>query len=303
MSRFLDAELLVDCRCELGEGIQWNQDDNRLYWTDIHRAQFFSCDAEGGGLDVTRLPERMGSFAFDPDNQVLAAMESGLFRWDRSKGLWDRLTVFEEDRPTTRLNDGRCDRDGRFLTGGVEETGLKPLTTVIRYHGGAAPEILFTGVGCTNSLAFSPDGGWLYFADTPTGIIRRFPYDRANGSIGPGEVFAHSASGDGLPDGSCVDAAGRLWNARFGGGVVIVFDPLGGEVARVRLPVPNATCVAFGGADLDHVYVTTAREGMSKDAIAEAPLSGGLFRVKPNGAGFPARGLPESRFGMRLFDR
>ena len=292
----MKAELLIDSKCILAEGIQWRVDQQRLWWTDIHGCGLWHCDADGNDAVRIETPERLGSFAFDPDGRILAAFESGLFRWDLERGRLERLTQFEPDKPTTRMNDGRCDRQGRFLAGGMNEDELKPASSLIRYDGDRA-ETIRQNIGCSNSICFSPDGSAMYFADTPTRTILRMPYDVETGEVGQEEPFVSVDNEDeGFPDGTCVDADGALWNGRFNGFRVQQTHADGSQGLRNDLPVPQVTCACFGGPDLDRLYITTAREHMSEAQIAEHPLSGGIFVAEPG-----ARGLPEDRFAHRLF--
>lgn len=292
----VSADLLLDSKCVLAEGIQWRGDTQRLYWTDIHGSRFWSCDAEGQTVETIDLPERLGSFAFDPAGAILAAFESGLFRVDPQTWQRERLSTFEPEQARTRYNDGRCDRQGRFLAGGMNEDGLKPVSSLTRYAG-AEVETLVTGVGCSNGIAFSPDGRRLYFTDTPTRRIWAYDYDPADGALGGRTLFAELSGDEGLPDGSCVDAEGRLWNAQFNGHRVQAFSAEGARETLVRLPVPQVTCCCFGGPGLDRLYITTAREHMSDEKVAAAPLSGGIFVADPG-----AVGLDEVRFATPLFD-
>lgn len=292
----MKADLLIDSKCILAEGIQWRADQQRLWWTDIHGAALWHCDADGGDAVRMQTPERLGSFAFDLDGHILAAFESGLFRWDPEGDRLERLTRFEPDAPATRLNDGRCDRQGRFLAGGMNEDGLKPESSLIRYDGHQT-ETLRRGIGCSNSICFSPDGGTMYFTDTPTRTVLRMAYDGETGTVGPAEPFVSiTADEDGFPDGSCVDADSAVWNARFNGFRVQQTRADGSPGMRIDLPVPQVTCACFGGPDLDRLYITTAREHMTDAQIAEHPLSGGIFVAEPG-----VRGLPEDRFADRLF--
>ena len=137
----------------------------------------------------------------------------------------------------------------------------------------------------------------MYFADTPTRTILRMAYDGKTGTVGPAEPFVPiTADEDGFPDGSCVDADGAVWNARFNGFRVQQTRADGSQGQRIDLPVPQVTCACFGGPDLDRLYITTAREHMTDAQIAEYPLSGGIFVAEPG-----VRGLPEDRFAHRLF--
>ncbi len=293
----MKADLLVDCANSLGEGVQWNADHQRVWWTDIHGRKLWSCNADGADVTKIETAERLGSFAFDPDNNLLAAFESGLFRWDLERDRLDRLTDFEPMHPTSRYNDGRCDRQGRFLAGGIDEKDVRLQTSTLTRYAGAV-ELLREGIGCANSICFSPDGRWMYFADTPTLKILRFPYDPMTGALGPEEVFFTVNADDGYPDGSCVDANGALWNARFHGSRVQQIHADGTEGLRIDVDAPQVTCACFGGARLDRLFITTARENMTEKTIAASPHSGGLFVAEPD-----ATGLLESRFASRLFAR
>ena len=292
----MQADLLVDSRCTLAEGIQWRTDQHRLWWTDIHGCALWSCDADGQDISQIETPERLGSFAFDPDGHLLAAFESGLFKWDLKRDRLERLTDFEATHPTSRLNDGRCDRQGRFVVGGMDEDGLRSTSSVTRYTGQRV-ETLLNSIGCSNSICFSPDGTWMYFADTPTRTIQRIAYDGDTGKLGKSKVFVNiTDEAAGYPDGSCIDSDGALWNARFNGCRVQQTLPDGSTGLQVDLPVPQVTCACFGGPDLDRLYITTARENMNDAEIEQHPLSGGIFVARPG-----AVGLPEDRFAHSLF--
>ncbi len=292
----MKAALLVDSKCILAEGIQWCAERQRLWWTDIHGRALWSCDANGGAIEKRETPERLGSFAFDPVGCMLAAFESGLFRWDLEAGHLERLNEFEPGHASSRLNDGRCDREGRFIVGGVDEDGLKQTTTMIRYQCGRT-ESIYQGIVCANSICFSPNGNWMYFTDTPTRTILRFPYEGETGEIGAPTIFLKVTDpAAGFPDGSCVDRDGALWNARFNGARVQQILPSGDLGQVVELPVPQVTCACFGGEKLDRLYITTARENMSEADVAAHPLSGGIFVAEPG-----AIGLIEDRYMARMF--
>jgi sugar lactone lactonase YvrE len=133
------------------------------------------------------------------------------------------------------------------------------------------------GIQVPNSIAFSPDGRTMYFADSPRHKIWAFDYAPDSGLISNERVFA--APHPGFPDGSCVDADGCLWNAEYGGSRVVRYTPAGKVDRVVAVPAKKPTCCAFGGTRLDTLYITSA-EGA------------GLFSTRPGVAG-----LLESRFG------
>ena len=204
-------------------------------------------------LERFALPERLGSLALTDDPQrLLLALASGFVVFAPATGHMRWLHKVELEYRGVRLNDGRVDRQGRFWAGSmVEDARLAPLERGSLYRldppGAAAPVALRDGISISNSICFSPDGAWAYFADTPTRRIMRYP---ASDALGPGDVFAQTEA-ECWPDGSDVDAAGRVWNAQWGGSRVTIYAPDGTVAGRLALPVSQPTCVAFGGPDLE----------------------------------------------------
>jgi L-arabinonolactonase len=276
------ADLVLDCANQHGEGILWSPRDGRLWWTDIHGQRLFWHDPRSappsGGSGSHDLPRRLCAFAPRARGGWLMAFADGIELWTAGLTPERTLLVFEPDNAATRLNDGRTDRLGRFVVGGMNEGTGAADSTVIRVNADLSVDRLISGVACANSTCFSPDGGTMYFADTPDRCIRAYPY---GDSLDAARIFVDMASEPGLPDGSCVDAEGGVWNAEWDGGQVIRIAPDGRISHRIALPVPKPTCCAFGGPDLATLYITTSRLGMTEDEIARAPLSGGLFAARP----------------------
>jgi L-arabinonolactonase len=292
----VQAELLVDCRNELGEGVQWNPDEARLYWTDVYGLRLYRCDEEGQQLESWELPEKLASFAFDSSGDLLAAFASGLFRFRPKTGLRDRLTHFEPEEPNTRLNDGRCDRAGRFIVGGCHEGFYNPVSTVVSYAGGRDARTLLTDVALTNGIAFSKDGRRLYFTDSESLAYHAYAYDPETGELGERTLFALIPRGRGFADGACVASDDSLWSARYYGGLVQQYLPDGQEGQQVLVPTRCVACVCFGGKNLDTLFITTGRKDLGAKERTQDPHAGGLFRARVQHVG-----LPESRFGQRLF--
>lgn len=292
----LEPTLLVDCQNQLGECVLWNIETQRLYWTDIYGQRLYACDEEGGNIEVRELPDKLGSFAFDPRGDLLAAFSKGLFRYQLATGRVVRLTHFEPELERTRLNDGRCDRSGRFVVGGCHQQFFNPVSSVISYSAGGEARRLFGGVALTNGIAFSLDGRRMYFSDSETLVYHWYEYDPETGEVGARHEFARIPEGRGFVDGSAVDADDNVWNARYYGGIVQQYRRDGSEGLRVVMPTDCPSCVCFGGANLDTLFITTARKDLKPAALAAQPSAGGLFKVKVG-----ARGVPESRFGRALF--
>lgn len=294
----LEPELIVDCRNRLGECVLWNVHEQRLYWADVYGQRLYRCDEDGGELEVRELPDKLGSFAFDPDNNLLLAMSKGLYRYELRTGRCERLTRFETEAglERTRLNDGRCDRSGRFVVGGCHQGFYNPVSSVISYAGGAAAQTLLNDVALSNGIAFSLDGRRMYFSDSETLDYHVYEYDPVSGRLGARGLFARIPENTGFADGSAVDSGDCVWNARYYGGIVQQYEPDGSEGLRIVMPTDCPSCVCFGGRDLDTLFITTARKDLSEEQLRAQPSAGGLFRVRPG-----VRGVPEAVFRERLF--
>jgi L-arabinonolactonase len=290
-------QLVVDGRHVLGEGMIWNERTGRLLWTDIESSELWAHDPASGALERWPLPERLCSMALtEDDGRLLLALASGLAFFDLRTGELARICAVEAHLRSTRLNDGRVDRQGRFVFGvfNQDENPKHPIGGFYRLNRDLSLERLpLGGVAIANSICFSPDGRTMYYADSATREIRCCDYD-ASGEVSNLRVFATRDAAPGDPDGSTIDAEGFLWSTRWGAGQVVRFAP-DGSVDRVfALPAPQPTCPAFGGPGLDVLYVTTATVGLSPAQLAAAPGSGGVFARQVG-----IRGLPEERFGRR----
>jgi L-arabinonolactonase len=285
-------DVVLDCRNVLGEGVTWDHVARRLHWVDIESRELWTYDPATGRSSAHKTPERMTCFAPRRGRGgLVAAFASGFAFYDPATGSRVDLAPFEADNPDTRLNDGRTDRQGRLVAGGYDEQNGRPVSSVVRLDPDRRVSTLFSGVACANGICFSPTGEKMYFADSPARMIWAFDYDAATGSVGNRRVLNRFDRQPGLPDGSCVDAEGCIWNAQWSGRRVVRFTPDGRVDRIVAVPVPNPTCVAFGGSQLDVLYITTARQRMTSDQIAADPLSGALFAVAPG-----VKGLPDVAF-------
>ena len=289
------VELLVDARARLGECVLWCDQTAALYWTDIEGATLSRWSAADGATRTWTLPERVGSFALcDRPSQLLLGLASGIALFNLENEALTTVVPVDAEQPTTRINDGRCDAQGRFVFG-MFNPAEAAIGSFYRVNADLAVERLpLPRVGVANSIAFSPDGSRMYFADSPTRRIHCADY-HADGRIGTPRLFVQLGASEGFPDGSTVDADGGLWNAQWDGSCVVRYDRDGAETTRIALPVSRPTCPAFGGGALDRLFVSTARIGLSEDALRAQPTAGGVFAASPG-----ARGLLERRFVTAL---
>jgi len=285
------VELAVDCRNIHGEAATWDHDAKLVYWLDIESSELWTLEPATGRTSTHKAAERIACFALRRRGGLLAGFASGFAFYDPASGRRQDIARFEPDLANTRLNDGKTDRQGRFIAGGFDEVEGKPISSVVRLDPDGRMTTLFGGVSCANGTCFSPDGKTMYFADTPAGTMWSFDYDIARGTVGKRRVVASFKDQPGEPDGACVDAEGFIWNAQWNGRRVVRFAPDGRIDRVIEMPVLNPTCVAFGGADLDTLYITTSRYRMTATQLAADPRSGALFAFKPG-----VKGLPDEKF-------
>jgi sugar lactone lactonase YvrE len=148
------------------------------------------------------------------------------------------------------------------------------------------------GVSISNGLDWSLDGRTMYYIDTPTRRVDRFAFDPASGEIADRAPAVAIREGAGWPDGMTVDAEGYLWVALWDGWGVERYAPDGRLDRRVEVPAAQTSSCAFGGPDLDLLFITTAQEGYPPGGLPDQPLAGGLFVCRPG-----VRGRAPFRFG------
>lgn len=287
------AQVALAAGNTLGEGIVWCERAQALYWTDIQRCTLWRYAPASGETRQWPLPERLASFALcAADGWLLLALVSRLAFFRLDDGALHPICAVEPDLPT-RCNDGACDRQGRFVFGTLHEPadgGAKQaLGSFWRLNTNLSLERLpLEPVAISNGLAFSPAGDTLYYCDSTTHTLRCCDYgDR----LGPTRLFADLRGEPGEPDGSCVDAEGGVWNARWGAGRVVRYTADGRVDRSLPVPASQPTRPTFGGPNLDTLYVTSARDGLAADALAREPFAGALFASQVG-----VHGLHEPRF-------
>ena len=288
----MQAELVVDCRNQHGEAVVWQHEAGLLWWVDIHGKALWQLDPVTGKSKSYSMPERIccavprsnGGWiiAFEQDLVLTDDLESGDFRI---------IHRYEPHNPGSRFNDGRTDRAGRLVIGGMNEASGAADTSVLRIDADLSVHTLFGGVSCSNSTCFSPAGDVMYFADSPEKTIRAYGYDLQNGRLGDMRELLDMSAEPGIPDGSCVDEEGYVWNAEWEGRRVLRIAPDGTIDRVIDVPVWKPTCCAFGGPERDTLFITTSQLASSEEVLAREPQSGGLFAVRPG-----VRGVIDSPF-------
>ena len=286
----VEAEPLTEIQNELGEGPLWDP-RGRLYWTDINARRLHLWGSATGG-ETAELSVKVGCMGLREGGGLVLATDKGFALSSVQAGFGEAELEFlgdpEADLPQSRFNDGAVDPGGRFWAGsyGGESNSLYRLDA----DGGVHK--IDTGFGIPNGTDWSLDAKTMYFTDSDAKTIYAYDFDVQTGDVENRRPFIVIQDADGVPDGLTVDAKGFLWSARWGGGRLERYDPDGRLERTLTVPVSQPTSLAFGGAGLDELFVTSAREGLSEEALAKQPLAGRLFRVRPG-----VRGRETFRFG------
>jgi sugar lactone lactonase YvrE len=287
----LRIEVLIERKDSLGEGPLWDVDEQRLYWIDSYGPAVHRCDARGGELRDWSVPEPIGSLALRKRGGAVVALRSGFHFLNLDNGEVTRIKETQPGELRARLNDGKVDRQGRFVAGSMDFQERDGVGKLFRLDADLSLTTLDSDIICSNGPCWSPDGGTLYFADTTRKVIYAYAYDTDTGDVRSRRVFTTFDKLRGLPDGATVDEEGYVWSVEVYSGRLIRFDPNGVVDRIVGLPVQSTTSLTFGGADLDIAYVTSMARPMGNEYHRERE-AGCLFAVY----GLGVRGLPEPRF-------
>jgi sugar lactone lactonase YvrE len=223
----------------------------------------------------------------------LLGIDMSLSFFDLATGQRELLCEVEPPGSDTRLNDGRCDCQGRLWVGSMDNQLHRPHGAFYRVDPDGSTHRLFDDVIVSNTVAMSPSHDRLYFSDTRRFVTWQFHLDVMAGTLSNRRAFVDHSSTRSRPDGACVDSEGYVWTAMFGGGRVVRYAPDGSVDRVVELPVSNPTCVCLGGPDMKTLYITTARKFLDRTQLRAQPLAGALLAIDVS-----VPGLPECRFGL-----
>lgn len=270
----------------LGEGPVWVAREKAIYWVDIKRRllhRYGCADSESSGEQKSwAVPAQLTALAPRAEGGFVGALRDGfalLFIEDDQVRI-ETLGGPEIDLPGNRFNDGKADAAGRFWAGSMDDSEESPSGALYRLDSDLSWKKADADYVITNGPTFSPDGKTLYHTDTLKRTIYAFDLNE-NGELQNKRVFLQLPESAGFPDGMTVDAEGCLWVCHWSGWGITRFSPEGEKIGRIELPVANVTCCTFAGENLDEMYITTARKGLSEEELQKQPLAGSLFHCRP----------------------
>jgi sugar lactone lactonase YvrE len=275
----------------VGECPLWNPAEACLYWVDIDGFAVHRLDPASGAHRSWRMDSEPTALALHAGGGLVVAQRSGFAHLDTASGAVTPVAAAPYDTATTRFNDGRVDGAGRFWAGTLYEPRDKPAAQMFCLERGAVRLVWSGGMTVSNGLAFSPDQRTMYHSDTTSHRIDRYDFDVATGQASNPQPFQRfstdkaASNYGGRPDGAAVDSEGAYWCAMFEGGRLLRFAPDGALLREVKLPVRCPTMVAFGGADLRTLYITSASHKRPEQERAKYPLTGCVLSMRVEVAG------------------
>jgi sugar lactone lactonase YvrE len=279
----MDVDLVLDARALLGESPVWDANVALLRWVNILDCRVHALDVEAGRDESFATPSSVGAIALRRGGGLVLALEDGF--WLERHGVLERVAGVEDSDNTRRMNDGKCDRNGRFWAGTMAYDEREGVGTLYRLDPDGNVTPMVRDLAVLNGIAWDANDALMYFIDSPTRRIDVFDYDPNAGRIAGRRPFAVLPDGPGVPDGMTIDAEGCLWVAVWGGSCVLRYRPDGTVDDVVRLPVSQVTSCAFGGDDLGDLFITSARMDLSDAELRDEPLAGGIFRCRPGVCG------------------
>jgi len=278
-------EPVANHHCLVGENPLWNEREGRIYWVDIDSGRLFRADHATLEHECFYRGPVIGGFTFQEDGSLLLFEANCIAVLDPKTGR-RRILAQNIDPDMRRFNDVIADPEGRVYAGTVGRTDESG--GVYRIDLDGTVTCLWKGSGCANGMGFNHDLTKFFWTCSRRRFLERYDYDRQTGVLANGSLYYQAPESEGPPAGLTVDSEDNVWTARWGGSSVLRLDAAGGLRDKLVFPVERVSSAAFGGPELDTLYVTTA-------SLGESGESGTLYRVK-----VPARGRPEFRSRIRL---
>ena len=278
----MQTKLLLDAKATLGEGPVWDAKTQTLYWLDILEKRIYI-----ETRILAQLDDLIGCLAPRKNGNLILGTRLGFANLNPDSVQLTVLAALDSELPTNRLNDGKCDPAGRFIAGTMDMGEENPSGALYSFDGKQVTRLL-SGITISNGLAWSVDHKTFYYIDTPTREVKAFDYDLATGQIANPRAVIHVPESIGWPDGMTSDTDGNLWIAIWGGAQITQWNPSTGKLLeQIQVPALHTSSCVFGGKDMNELYVTSARTGMSEADLKKYPLSGGLFKVETKVTGMP----------------
>ncbi|HIC31487.1 MAG TPA: SMP-30/gluconolactonase/LRE family protein [Flavobacteriaceae bacterium] len=283
------ATLEYKVNSKLGEGALWNYKTQEFYWVDIEGKTLNIYNPKTKTNKVIKTPSRVGTVVPYTKLQAVVALEDGIYKINLENGDLKQISNVESDVTENRFNDGKCDPKGNLWVGSMHLKESLPNANLYKVEANGVTTKMVDSVTISNGIVWSKDTKKMYYIDTPSESIKSYDYDIETSTISNEKIAVNIPESLGYPDGMTIDENDTLWVGLWNGNAVAQFDPKTGElISKIEVPAHNVTACAFGGENLDILYITTSTNDMTEEERKKHPLAGSIFKYKPGVKGVTA---------------
>lgn len=265
-------------KARVGEGPIWDWKYKRLLWIDTQGSVYIYKTGEEKEIKIGKM---VGTVVPYTEDTVIVGLQDGIYKLNLKTEQLTFMAAPEGGIEGNKYNDGKCDATGRLWIGTMDNNCAPKKANFFVYDGKEGHKVL-DSVTISNGVAWSLDGTKMYYQDTPTLCVSQFDFDEEKGEISNRKEIIRIPDELGTPDGNTIDEEGMLWVANWGAACVTRWNPATGEMLqKIDVPALNVSALAFGGENLDELYITTSQLWMPEGEEKNYPESGKLFVVKP----------------------
>ena len=281
-------ECIWQTKTLLGEGTLWVKSLNSIYFTDIKRKKIFTFNTKTKRKKIIKINKEIGFLSHIKKNIFILGLKGELRIVNLKNNKKIKSIFIEIDKPLNRLNDGKTDPSGRLWFGSMDNLERNIQNgSLYCLNKNLKLKMVDNKYMITNGPAFINEKNF-YHTDTKKRIIYKIKIDN-NLNILEKKIFKKFLGVEGFPDGMTTDRFKNLWVCHFGGSSISVFNQKGKKIYKIKLPAKNVTNCAFGGANNNDLYITTALKGLKEIDKKKYNLSGSLFKVRTNSKGMTSK--------------
>jgi sugar lactone lactonase YvrE len=283
----LDVNCVAPTGCLLGQEPVWSASEGFLWWVDRERAKLHRFNPKTGNTRRYDLPVHASAIVLQKGRLVMIGdLEIGYF--DPETEAYDRFLLLPEEPVGNRTQYAGVAPDGSLWFGTMDKAETRPQGSYYRLVQGDRPDRLaIPFMVAAGPVVFAPDRKTFYTCDPAEQEILAFDYNAETGALTNRRLFASTFEGGSYPAGLATDREGHVWNAEWAGSRLVRYSPEGAITATVDLPISRPTGLAFGGADLKTLFVTSARLGLTDQNLDRQPMAGCLFALEVQTPGLP----------------
>ncbi len=276
------AVLEYKINSQLGEGAFWDYKNQKLYWVDIEGKSLHIYDPRTKINKTFPTPSKIGTIVPINNAEAIIALEDGIYKINTQTGEIILFSDLESKQTENRFNDGKCDINGNLWVGSMNLKQNKPTAQLYKINKNGEAKKMLDSITISNGIVWTSDNKTMYYIDTPTRNIKAFDFDKSKSTISNERIAVHVSESMGYPDGMTIDEENMLWVGMWNGNAVARFNPLTGKlISKIEVSAHNVTSCAFGGKNLDTLFITTASVDMTKEEKDKYPDAGSIFIAVP----------------------